>query len=148
MKKLVLPIVSAAFLCGAASSASAVDLVLSHGYPTTHHLSVTYERFVKHVEENSDIKLTVHAGGALTSLVETSQALRDGVIDIGTVNPPYYLAEFPDSNLVANLSMLATAGGTVEAPGAVMAGAAMEYIFFDCDDCHAAYANQGQVYLG
>jgi TRAP-type C4-dicarboxylate transport system substrate-binding protein len=126
----------------------AKDLVLSHGYPTTHHLSVTYKRFADYIAQNSDIKLTIHPGGALTSLTETSPALRDGVIDMGTVNPPYYLAEFPDSNLVANLSMLATTGKSVEAPGAVMVGAAMEYIFFNCEDCQADYARQNQIYLG
>lgn len=146
MKKLILPLLSVPLLWN--GSASALDLVLAHGYPPTHHLSVTYERFAEHLQENSDINLTIHSGGALTSLVETSQALRDGVMDIGTVLPPYYLAEFPNPNLVANLSMLVTAGEHVEAPGAVMAGASMEYLFFNCEDCQTDYLNQGQVYLG
>jgi len=149
MRSIAVPIVAAAFVFGIPAGASmAKDLVLSHGYPTTHHLSVTYTRFADYVAKNSDIKLTIHPGGALTSLTETSPALRDGVIDLGTVNPPYYLAEFPNSNLVANLSMLATIGKEVKAPGAVMVGAAMEYIFFNCEDCQQDYARQGQVYLG
>lgn len=149
MRKFLALTTCATLLCGAAPTTSlALDLVLSHGYPPTHHLSVTYERFKDYVEKNSDIDLTIHAGGALTSLTETSQALRDGVVDIGTVLPPYYLAEFPNANLVANLSMLATVGEEVDAPGPVMVGATMEYIFFNCEDCHQEYAQQGQIYLG
>lgn len=146
--KLLLRSFMALLALGAVGAAKATDLVFSHGYPPTHHLSVTYERFADYIDENSDINLTIHAGGSLTSLTETSSALRDGVIDLGTVNPPYYLAEFPNSNLVANLSMLATAGAEVDAPGPVMVGAAMEYIFFNCADCQQDYTDQGQVYLG
>ncbi|WP_137389659.1 C4-dicarboxylate TRAP transporter substrate-binding protein [Rhodoligotrophos defluvii] len=148
MRKLLWATTVALVFGATAGTSIAKDLVLSHGYPTTHPLSVTYERFADYIAKNSDIKLTIHPGGALTSLTETSPAIRDGVVDMGTVNPPYYLAEFPNSNLVANLSMLATAGEAVKAPGPVMVGATMEYIFFNCEDCQRDYEQQGQVYLG
>ncbi|WP_170984365.1 C4-dicarboxylate TRAP transporter substrate-binding protein [Rhodoligotrophos defluvii] len=136
-----------ALIGGATTPSASVELVFAHGYPTTHPLSVTYDRFIAYVKDNSDIKLTVHPGGSLLNLMETSPGLRDGVADIGTVLTPYYLAEFPNSNLIANLSMLVTAGQPHQAPGAVMAGATMEYIF-NCKDCQADYAAQNQVYLG
>jgi len=139
--------VSTILFAGAATPSAATSLVFAHGYPTTHPLSVTYDRFIAYVKENSDIELTVHPGGSLLSLTETSPGLRDGVADIGTVLTPYYLAEFPNSNLIANLSMLVTAGQPHKAPGAVMAGATMEYIF-NCEDCQADYARQNQVYIG
>jgi len=147
MKSTIVSVAAAAVLA-TTGSAAAIELVFAHGYPTTHPLSVTYDRFIPSVEESSDITLTVHPGGSLLTLLETSPGLRDGVVDIGTVLTPYYLAEFPDSNLVANLSMLVTAGRPHHAPGAVMAGATMEYIFFNCEDCQADYASQNQVYLG
>lgn len=148
MKPTLTFLAGSALLAASSLSASATSLVFAHGYPTTHPLSVTYDRFIEFIENHSDIELTVHSGGSLLSLVETSPGLRDGVADIGTVLTPYYLAEFPDANLVANLSMLVTAGQPHDAPGAVMAGATMEYIFFNCEDCHSDYAQQNQVYIG
>ena len=130
------------------TAASATSLVFAHGYPTTHPLSVTYDRFIEHVQQNSDIELTVHSGGSLLNLIETSPGVRDRVVDIGTILTAYYLAEFPNPNLIANMSMLITAGHVLDAPGTAMAGATMEYIFFECDDCRQDYARQNQIYLG
>jgi len=54
MRKFLALTTCATLLCGAAPTTSlALDLVLSHGYPPTHHLSVTYERFKDYVEKTA-----------------------------------------------------------------------------------------------
>lgn len=128
-------------------SAQAQELRLSSGYPRSAAAHAAIEAFEKHVEANSPLRISVHHSGSLLSFAETPTGLRDGVVDIGVILPPYYPSEFPDSNLVANLSMLATTGKKVEAPGAAMVGATMEYIF-NCKDCQDTYKKQNEVYLG
>ncbi|WP_163851879.1 C4-dicarboxylate TRAP transporter substrate-binding protein [Pseudooceanicola aestuarii] len=116
------------------------------GLPPKNSTVLSYERFADYVAEHSDLKIKVFSM-SLLSMKETSPGLRDGMADLGFVLPVYYPAEFSESNLVANLSMLSTAGRQVGAPGAVMTGAMTEYIL-ECPDCIAEYSAQGQVFLG
>ena len=106
-----------------------------------------YKLFAKYVEERTDLKIKVFSM-SLLNLKETPPGLRDGVADIGFVLPPYFPAEYAETNLAANLTMLATTGTQVESPGTAMAGAMSEYIFFNCPECLAEYEKQNQVYLG
>lgn len=107
----------------------------------------THDRLAKFMAENSDLNIKVYAL-SLLNLKETPPGIRDGIADMGFVLPPYYPAEYANFNLAADLSMLSTTGGRVESPGAAMAGATSEYVFFNCPDCQQEFSQQNQVYLG
>lgn len=107
----------------------------------------THDRLAKFMEENSDLSIKVYAL-SLLNLKETPPGIRDGIADMGFVLPPYYPAEYANFNLAADLSMLSTTGKQVESPGAAMAGATSEYVFFNCPDCQKEFLQQNQIYLG
>jgi TRAP-type C4-dicarboxylate transport system substrate-binding protein len=71
---------------------------------------------------------------------EMSTGLRDGVTDFGPLLMPYFVAEYPDSVLVSELSML---GSNAK----VVSSAVTEYIA-TCEPCQAEFSRNGQVYLG
>lgn len=129
-----------------ANAASAEPLKAAVGLPPKNSTVTSYQAFADYVAKNSEMEIKVYSM-SLLSMKETSPGLRDGLADIGFVLPVYYPAEFAESNLVANLSMLSTAGNRVESPGAVMTGAMTEYIL-KCPECMAEYATQRQVYMG
>nr|MCH9673767.1 C4-dicarboxylate ABC transporter substrate-binding protein [Gammaproteobacteria bacterium] len=66
-----------------------------------------YKAFADYIQANSDLKIKVFSM-SLLNLKETPPGIRDGVADIGFVLPPYFPAEYAESNLAANLTMLAT----------------------------------------
>lgn len=136
-----------AVVFGAGSSgASAKTLKSAVGLATSSAQYYAHERFADYVAEHTDLKIKVFSM-SLLNLKETPPGIRDGVADMGFVLPPYFPAEYAESNLAANLSMLGTTGRQIESPGAAMAGATTEYIF-TCPECLAEYAKQNQVYLG
>ncbi len=106
-----------------------------------------HSRLADYVAENTDLKIKVFSM-SLLNLKETPPGIRDGIADMGFVLPPYFPAEYSEFNLAANLSMLATTGRQVESPGAAMAGATNEYVFFNCPDCLKQFEHENQVYLG
>lgn len=83
----------------------------------------------------------------LLSQGDTPNGVRDGLADAGMVNPPYVANELSEANLVNNLSMLVTSGTKADIPGAAMAGATMEYIFFNCPECLEQYKAMNMVYV-
>jgi TRAP-type C4-dicarboxylate transport system substrate-binding protein len=144
---LRISITAAALAVCISAPASALELRLANGYPPTSPGYKATEAFKDYVEANSDMTIKVHHSGSLLSFAEIPGGLRDGIADIGVILPPYYPSEFPESNLPANMSMLATSGTPVKAPGAAMVGVMMDYIF-NCEDCQAGYAAKDLVYLG
>lgn len=138
---------SAALVAGAgALVAEPLTLNAAVGLPPSNSTVTAYKSFAEYVAENSDIDIKVFSL-SLLSMAETGPGLRDGLADLGFVLPVYYPAEYAESNLVANLSMLSTAGKQVDSPGAAMAGAMTEYLL-NCEDCIAEYTAENQVYLG
>lgn len=109
-------------------------------------ITLTIESFADYVGKHSDVDIKVFSM-SLLNLKETPPGIRDGVADIGFVLTPYFPAEYAETNLAANLGMLATKGQQVKSPGAAMAGAMSEYVF-NCPGCLAEYKQQNQVYLG
>lgn len=130
-----------------ATGASAKELKIASGWPTTQGAHGAYDAFEPYVEANSDLTVTLFHSGSLLAFSEIPGGLRDGIAEMGSILPPFYPSEFPESNLPANLSMLTNVGTRVKAPGAAMAGATMEYLFASADAL-AGYKNQNQVYLG
>jgi TRAP-type C4-dicarboxylate transport system substrate-binding protein len=137
----------AASTFSATGALAAKRLKSAVGLATSSAQYYAHERFAKYVEENSDVKIKVFSM-SLLNLKETPPGVRDGIADMGFVLPPYYPAEYAENNLVANLSMLSTTGEQVESPGAAMAGATMEYTYFNCPECLKEYEKENQIYLG
>lgn len=127
-------------------SAAAETLNAAVGVGPKNMITKTIESFAEYVGENSDIDIKVFSM-SLLNLKETPPGIRDGVADLGFVLTPYFPAEYAETNLVANLGMLTTAGTQVENTGAVIAGAMSDYVF-NCKECQAEFKKQGQVYLG
>lgn len=130
-----------------ATAASGQELKIASGWPTTQGAHGAYDAFVPYVEENSDLKVTLFHSGSLLAFNEIPGGVRDGIAEMGSILPPFYPSEFPESNLVANLSMLTNIGTRIDAPGAAMAGATMEYIFNN-EDALEGYKQHNMVYLG
>lgn len=120
---------------------------LAVGQPDTHAHSYGYERYAAWLKANSGIEPKVF-GPSLLALPEIPNGVRDGVAGMGSVITAYFAAEFAETNLVANLSMLSTSGTKVDLPAAAMSGAMMEYVLLNCPDCQAQYKGQNQVFLG
>ncbi|MEC9344824.1 MAG: C4-dicarboxylate TRAP transporter substrate-binding protein [Pseudomonadota bacterium] len=136
---------AATVLLGA--SAQADTLKIAVGFPTGSAAFYALDNFAKNLEATSDLKAKVFPL-SLLNLKETPPGIRDGIADMGFVLPPYYPAEFAETNLAANLSMLATTGTQIESPGAAMGAAMTEYVFLHCPECQDEYKKQNQVYLG
>lgn len=136
----------AVFAAAWGSTAQAKTLTAAIGMGPKNSSVVAYESFADYVAAHTDLEIKVYPM-SLLSMKETPQGIRDGLADLGFVVPVYFPAEYKESNLVANLSMLSTSGTKVKSPGAALAGAMTEYIF-NCAECMEEYRSQGQVYLG
>lgn len=140
-------ILAIAVAAGLVSTAVAQELKIASGWPPTQGAHGAYDAFKPYVESRSSLKISLFHSGSLLAFNEIPGGLRDGIADIGSILPPFYPSEFPESNLPANLSMLTNVGKRVKAPGAAMAGATMEYLF-GSQEALERYRKQGQVYLG
>ncbi|MEC7762647.1 MAG: C4-dicarboxylate TRAP transporter substrate-binding protein [Pseudomonadota bacterium] len=109
------------------------------------------EMFAKAVEENSggDLTVTVYAL-SLLNIPETSPGLRDGIADIGLVLTPYYPAEYPHINIIAESSMmLSLLGDQVRGREAMVFVPAMtEFLMTACPECQQEFQAQNQVFTG
>lgn len=129
-----------------ATNVTAKTLNAAVGLGPKNSTVLAYQSFADYIAENSDLEIKVFSL-SLLNLKETPPGIRDGLADLGFVLPVYFPAEYAESNLAANLTMLSTAGKQVDSPGAAMAGAMTEYIL-NCPECMAEYKAQKQVYLG
>jgi TRAP-type C4-dicarboxylate transport system substrate-binding protein len=134
-------------LVAGAVAAQAKELKIAVGFPPGGPSVNSLQEYADYIEANSDLKTKVYAL-ELLNLKEIPPGLRDGIADVGFVLTAYYPAEFSESNLVANLSMLATTGERVKSPGAVMAGVVSEYVMLECPQCRDQFRAQNQVPLG
>jgi len=71
---------------------------------------------------------------------EMNSGLRDGVSEMGPIILPYFAADYPESGLVGELSILGTDNRAISS-------AVTEYLA-TCDECIAEFAANGQVFLG
>lgn len=139
----------AAALCTVASvtAANAETLRYAIGFPPGGAVTDGIQEFNERLQAETDMALRVHEL-SLLDLRETPPGVRDGLADAGYVLMPYYPAEFSESNLPANMSMLATVGTPTNSSGAVMAGVMTEYIMLHCDECVQQFTAQNQIFLG
>lgn len=71
---------------------------------------------------------------------EMNSGLRDGISEMGPIILPYFAADYPESGLVGELSILGTDNRAISS-------AVTEYIA-TCGECQAEFAANGQVFLG
>jgi TRAP-type C4-dicarboxylate transport system substrate-binding protein len=124
-----------------ATAGAAKTLTMAPGFAPGSAAHYGAEAFSKRVEEltRGDIKFTVHPL-TLLSVPQMLNGIRDGVADVGTLLPPVFVSQFPESNLIGDLAMLGRSA-------TAMAGATTEY-FMTCSDCQREFAKNNVVYLG
>lgn len=71
---------------------------------------------------------------------EMNSGLRDGISEMGPIILPYFAADYPESGLVGELSILGTDNRAISS-------AVTEYLA-TCAECIAEFAANGQVFLG
>ncbi|MDF2235704.1 C4-dicarboxylate TRAP transporter substrate-binding protein [Albimonas sp. CAU 1670] len=132
-----------------AASAGAVGaertLTVASGFPDSAVPPYGHHEVAKFLEANSDLRADVQSLGLLT-LAEMSPGIRDGIADMGYVLTPYFAAEYSETNMAADMTLLVQKG--VDAPGLAMVAAMTEYVLLNCPDCQAEYLAQNQVFLG
>lgn len=138
---------SAVALVLLAGAAHGQDLRYASGFPPGGAVNAGLEDFAAHVSSESDMSMELFEL-SLLNLKETPAGIRDGIADLGYVLFPYFPAEFSETNLAADLSMLATTGEKGAPAALTMAGAMTEYVMLNCPECRRQFANENQVYLG
>lgn len=123
------------------------DLTLTVGFPPGSIPHVAHQALADWLAENSDLKVETSAM-TLLSLPETSPGIRDGIADMGYLLTQYYPAEYKESNLAGDMTMLTTIGKETAVPGLVMSAAFAEYVTLNCPGCQEEFKAQNQVFLG
>src|SRR5690554_4643603 len=86
--------------------AQAADLRFASGYPQGSITSIALTAFKDRLAEVSDGELGARVFElSLLNLRETPAGIRDGMADMGVVLTPYFPADFPHTNMVAEVSM-------------------------------------------
>lgn len=151
MKKTQLAM-SVALIAGmtAASTLNATTLRFASGYPTGSITSEALEVFQEKLKTYSDGSLDVRIFElSLLNLAETPPGIRDGMADMGVVLTPYFPRDYPNTNMVAEVSMSVELGSEPPSQvGLVYTGAMSEYILFHCTDCQDEFDAQNQLFLG
>ncbi|MFV0386324.1 C4-dicarboxylate TRAP transporter substrate-binding protein [Paracoccus sp. (in: a-proteobacteria)] len=125
-----------------AVSASAETIRATSGFGPNHAIAKNvYPATFAKLEELTEGRWTGQdTPSGLVAPNEMSNALRDGVSDFGPILIPYFVSEYPETNLPAELSTLGSSP-------AVIANAVTEYVV-TCEPCQAEFSRNGQVYLG
>ncbi|WP_101675827.1 C4-dicarboxylate TRAP transporter substrate-binding protein [Alloalcanivorax mobilis] len=130
--------------------AGASTLRFASGYPPNSIPTAALNQFKKNLASYSDGELDAKVYElSLLNLMETSAGVRDGMADLGIVLTPYFPAEYPRTNLVAEISMSLELGDhSPKQAGLIYTGAMSEFILLHCPDCVAEFGRQNQVFLG
>ncbi|WP_319530185.1 C4-dicarboxylate TRAP transporter substrate-binding protein [uncultured Cohaesibacter sp.] len=149
MKTKTKAILAVAATCSllASTGLRAETLRYAIGFPPGGAVTESIKEFNEKLKAETDLELKIYEL-SLLNLKETPPGVRDGLADAGYVLMPYYPAEYSESNLPANMSMLATVSTPTKSSGAVMAGAMTEYIMLHCEDCQAQFTAENQLFLG
>jgi len=128
----------------------AETLRYAHGNPPSAASVKVAQRYKEQVVKYSDGELDVRVfPNSLLSIQEMSAGLYDGLADVGALFTSYFPSEYPNFNMAADMSMLATSTDKDWKVGLyAFVGALMDYVFFDCPQCHEEFARRNQVYLG
>ena len=133
-----------------ALSAQARSISYATGYPPNSIGSDAAMKYASALERISDgdLKAKVYSM-SLLSFSEAAPGIRDGMADSGFVLFSYFPAEFPNTNLVSELTMLLELDDVEPSKaGLAYVGAMSEFIFQDCSECVQEFAAQNQVFTG
>lgn len=151
-KRIINAVLSSLMLSAAlAAAADARELRYAMGFPPGSDSDKAARVYADVVSKNSDGKLTIKVYPlSLLNFAETSAGLRDGIADIGYLLAPYFPAEYPHFNLIAESSMqLLLLNDRVRGrEGMAYVGAMAEFVFFNCPECKADFTRQNQVFTG
>lgn len=136
--------ISLGLACAGPTLAQERTIKLSSGFPESGVPPAAFKMVAEWLEKNSTIRAEVFSM-SLLSFQETTAGIRDGITDAGYVLTPYFPAEFSETNMVADMTLLVRSG--TDAPALVMAAAITEYVLLDCPDCIAEYEVQNQIFL-
>ncbi|SET40465.1 TRAP-type C4-dicarboxylate transport system, substrate-binding protein [Marinobacter segnicrescens] len=148
LTRLALPLAIAGTLM--ATAADARSIRYATGYAAQSIGAVAGDAFAEALDDYSGGELTAKVyPQSLLSFSETPSGVRDGLADSGLVLTPYFPAEFPSTNLAAEISMLLElTGAPAETAGLAYAGAMSEYLFNHCPECTDEFDAQNQVFIG
>lgn len=136
-------------LSGGAFAADTLRYAL--GYPPGTDSHKAAENYADYVKQYSDGELQVKVYPlSLLNFAETSGGLSEGIADIGYLLSPYFPAEYPHTNLLAEAAMQTQIlGDDVKGnEGPAYIGALAEYVFFNCPKCNEDFEAQNQVFTG
>lgn len=139
MKHLLL---ATSFVALTVSGASAETIRATSSFGPNHVLATDgYPALFEKMSEFTDGRWTgIDTPSGLLAPNEMNTGLRDGVSDMGPIIMPYFAADYVESGLVAEMSMLGSDNRAISS-------AVTEYIA-TCAECVAEFAANGQVFLG
>lgn len=140
MKKTLLAVLTTATMIGGIAQADTIRA--TSGFGPSHVLATeVYPALFSKLSELTDERWTgKDTASGLLAPNEMNAGLRDGITEMGAIILPYFAADYPESGLVAELSMLGV-------DNRVISSAATEYIA-TCKECLAEFSKAGQIYLG
>lgn len=151
LKKLLITGTVAASLAVGAMSAQARDLRYAMGFPSGSDSDKAAQEYAAAVKKltNGSLNIKVYPL-SLLNFSETSAGLRDGIADMGYLLAPYFPAEYPHFNLLAESSMqLLNMDDRVRGKeGMAYVGALSEFVFTKCPECQSEFGKQNQVFTG
>lgn len=134
--------VTSAVLMMQAPTASAKTIRAVSGFGPAHVLATTaYPKMSEKLQELTDGKWKIRdTPSGLLSIAEMNEGLKNGVTEMGTIIMPYFAADYRESSLVAELSIVGTDNRAISS-------AVTEYIS-TCQECLAEFRVNGQIYTG
>lgn len=142
-KLLMSTCVIAASIIGLQSQTVAAKTIRAvSGFGPSHVLATTaYPMMGEKLKEFTDGKWKIRdTASGLLSVGEMNQGIKNGVAEMGTIIMPYFAADYTESALVAELSVVGTDNRAISS-------AVTEYIS-TCKECIAEFSKNGQVYTG
>lgn len=142
MRHYVKPGALAGALALVVSAAGADTIRATSGFGPSHPAAVyEYPEIDARLQEFTDGAWDLQdTPSGLVTPTEMSSGLRDGVTEFGSLLIPYFLADYPETGLPSELSILGSSN-------LVVSSAVTEYVA-TCPECQAEFAQNGQVYLG
>lgn len=140
--KIFRAIAGAALVVALSGVAQAETIRATSGFGPSHVMATkVYPALFEKLKELTDGRWDgKDTSSGLLAPNEMNVGLRDGVSEMGVIILPYFAADYPESGLVAELSVLGTDNRAISS-------AVTEYMI-GCDECLAEFKKFGQVYLG
>ncbi len=134
--------ITAAILASTAFAASADEIRATSSFGPSHVLATDgYPALFNKLSELTDGRWTgSDTPSGLLSPGGMNTGLRDGISELGPIILPYFAANYPESGIVGELSILGTDNRAISS-------AVTEYIA-TCAECQAEFKSNGHVFLG